>query len=931
MFGTHSTAYQQDGDPAAVLSMHAAVADVKYRIGRYGFAIAALTIAVALLFDWLERQAWTPVYIYMGSLSALCALAALLLLWRPTMLARLERIVLGYATLAFLLYFWRVFAADYSERTYIAIGLLWTPLLYLAAHVLYSSRYALLYSLGLFVATLSIGGWHWLRAVWLNHEPFPLSLLINVYGASVLVMLLCHYVRYLSERMLSVEAAAKEQAMHAAQQSASRYQLLFETAHDAVIVIESQQNIVVEANTLASSLIGYDKSQLLGMPVEQLFYNEKDAACFLEASGRLEAGYVRGQQGQPIPVHFRARLVCHEPLIQGVFHGWRSEAQLRTNEALLTALFDKSPAAVYLLRLRDGVYLQANQAYSCITGYSLENLIGNHAEALGMIDADDLVARAAAYERLRQGETTHNFAVRVRCADGSLRHLLASAEPISIDGEACAIVVSLDVSEQQRISEALRLSEANLRAILESSDDAFILFDTDMRAIMLNQAAQDRSQQAFGALLSPGMTLRTLMSPTAYQQILEDMSGVLEANKVAFERQAYRRDGSAYWVDARYHPVLDSQGRVHNIVFHSRDISAYKQAETALRLSEANLRTIIDNNDNAFLLLDPSGRVKAFNRVASLRTERLLGRPLSVGIDMHSLLTAKPDNSFAKDMAQALAGQAVRFERRNQPKGHEAYWVEVFYYPVHDAQGQVISVVHYIRDISERKRSEENLQQALREKDTLLQEVHHRVKNNLQIVSSLLSMQARQAADIKVRQAFEESRDRIRAMAAVHERLYHKGNVASVDFADYLQALVSSMLRFASQPIALHAELEPIHLDLDTSIPCGLIVSEAVSNVLKYAFSEAKHRAASLHVQLQRCEGYWIRLQLRDNGQGLSKRIDPERSQTLGFSIMRALAKQLRGELRIEAAIASAPPSQQGLAVTLTFPYPEIETSEIKT
>ncbi|PWB65036.1 MAG: hypothetical protein C3F14_05995, partial [Deltaproteobacteria bacterium] len=199
-----------------------------------------------------------------------------------------------------------------------------------------------------------------------------------------------------------------------------------------------------------------------------------------------------------------------------------------------------------------------------------------------------------------------------------------------------------------------------------------------------------------------------------------------------------------------------------------------------------------------------------------------------------------------------------------------------------------------------RKRAEEALRDSLSEKEILLKELAHRTKNNMQVVGSLLSLQAVSTADDKLLAALSEIQDRIRAMALVHENLYRSGNFASLNLRDYLKDLMTSLLRThpgGDGSIRMDLDLEEIFISIDAALPCGLIINELVSNSLKHAFPGGK--SGAIFLTLRRA-GERVELAYRDDGPGLPPDIDLSRTRTLGLKLVYNLAvKQLRGALEI--------------------------------
>jgi two-component sensor histidine kinase len=202
--------------------------------------------------------------------------------------------------------------------------------------------------------------------------------------------------------------------------------------------------------------------------------------------------------------------------------------------------------------------------------------------------------------------------------------------------------------------------------------------------------------------------------------------------------------------------------------------------------------------------------------------------------------------------------------------------------------------------MSEQKEAEVRIKASLEEKEVLLKEIHHRVKNNLQIVSSLLQLQASYIKDNDALQIFEESRDRIKSMALIHEQLYQSNDLAQIDFPEYLRSLLNMVLsahRSNRTRVDTKLHVDPVSLDLDTAIPVGLITNELVTNSLKYAF--AGRSAGEIAVRLTKSETGDFLLMVSDNGVGFPEKFNFEKATSLGLRLVRILTKQMRARLEM--------------------------------
>jgi two-component sensor histidine kinase len=216
-------------------------------------------------------------------------------------------------------------------------------------------------------------------------------------------------------------------------------------------------------------------------------------------------------------------------------------------------------------------------------------------------------------------------------------------------------------------------------------------------------------------------------------------------------------------------------------------------------------------------------------------------------------------------------------------------------------------------EMGERKRVEQELQSSLKEKGLLLKEIHHRVKNNLQVVSSLLNLQLQFSKDQETADVFRNGLDRIQSMALVHEKLYQSRELSRVDFKNYTNDIVSELMRsygIDSNLIKIASTVEDIFLDLDQSVPCGLIINELVSNSLKHAFAD--NRSGEIQIDFHLGSDGRYQLMVSDNGVGMPEKFDLNSNKTLGLQLVKTLVEQLEGTIELHI--------QNGTSIRISFP-----------
>ena len=253
---------------------------------------------------------------------------------------------------------------------------------------------------------------------------------------------------------------------------------------------------------------------------------------------------------------------------------------------------------------------------------------------------------------------------------------------------------------------------------------------------------------------------------------------------------------------------------------------------------------------------------------------------------------------FRKTIKNILSGASKQIETKFLSKGLNR-WIELFINPIFDIDGKVIEISLVGHDITDKKNTENQIKDSLKEKEVLLKEIHHRVKNNLQVISSILNLQSSFVSDERTLEILEESRNRSHSMATIHENLYLTTNFSSIDFASYLQNLSTKLIssyHVAPITINLRTELTSINLLLDQAIPCGLLVNELITNAIKYAF--VNRSEGEILIGLKENQGI-IELKIEDNGVGLPSNFEIFKSNSLGLQLVSTLVEQLDGEINI--------------------------------
>lgn len=459
--------------------------------------------------------------------------------------------------------------------------------------------------------------------------------------------------------------------------------------------------------------------------------------------------------------------------------------------------------------------------------------------------------------------------------------------------------------------------DAKFQKFLESAPDAIVVVNRAGRIVGINAL----TEEMFGYTREELIDQRVeLLVPERFREQHEgDRDRYAQAPRtrpMGLDRELWglRKSGQEFLVQISLSPI-EAEGGEALVTSIIRDV-------TTQRAAEARFRALLESAPDGIVVVDSSGTIVIVNS----QTERLFGytRQELIGQPIELLVPERFKGSHVGDRTSYVADPRLRpmgagRALTGRTKDGKEFPVEISLSPLVTDQGRLVMSI--IRDITERRRAEEIIQTTLREKESLLEiiqaslhekeallkEIHHRVKNNLQVTSGLLRLQAAAIDDEHAREMFEETENRIRSMALVHEKLYQSTNLSRIDFGDYIRSLAELLLRgSAINPANVKLVVSGIDffLSIETAVPSGLIVNELLSNALKHAFPGGRGGTINVHLG-ERPDGL-MSVTVSDDGIGLPTSFDFSRTETLGLQLVQGLVQQIDGEISAEHRDAGA-------------------------
>lgn len=470
-----------------------------------------------------------------------------------------------------------------------------------------------------------------------------------------------------------------------------------------------------------------------------------------------------------------------------------------------------------------------------------------------------------------------------------------------------------DIIWRKQAEQALKESEAKYRLILDTAAEGIWLIDASARTTYINQQMVDML----------GYSLEEILGRSAFDFVFkEDLTEAeryyertRQGIKQQLEFRYRRKDGSQLWTFVSTSSVLDDEGQFLGALGMFTDITDRKQAMEALKESEERQRLAMEAAQIGMWFWDiPNG-----NLIWTPLCKTIFGLNPDQEVSYQVFLNAlHPDDRERTHQAvmRSLEEQSdYKIEYRTVWPDGSIHWISAQGRGFYNSAGTLQRMMGVVRDITERKQAEEQLRASLKEKEVLLKEMHHRVKNNLQIVSSLLNLQADYLKDEQAIEAFKDSQSRINSMALIHEKLYQSQDLSKINFPDYVHELVASLFysyNLSPHEITQRIDIDNISFALDTAIPCGFIINEIVLNSLKHAFLPNQPGEIYLIGKYLEAENKFA-LIIGDNGIGLPLNFDWKNTESLGLQLVDTIINQINATVSVD--------SSRGVEFRITFPY----------
>ena len=690
-----------------------------------------------------------------------------------------------------------------------------------------------------------------------------------------------------------------EEAMRA---SEMRYRRLFEAAQDGILILDADTGQIVETNPFLTDMLGFSREQFLGKKIWEIglfkdIVANKDNFEELQRKEfiRYEDMPLETSDGRKIAVEFVSNVytVNDKKVIQcnirDITKRKLAEEAKIASEIRYRRLFETAQDGILILDADTGQIVEVNPFLINMLGFSREQFLGKKIWEIGLFK--DIVANKDNFGELQRKEYIRYEDMPLETADGRKIAVEFISNVYTVNNKKVIQCNIRDSTDRKLAEEAKIASEMRYRRLFETAQDGILILDADTGQIvevnpfLINMLGFSREQFLGKKLWEIGLFKDIVASKDNFGEL---------------QRQEYIRyeDLPLETADGRHIAVefISNVYMVNNkkvIQCNIRDNTDRKLAEEALRRKNEELDGYFTNTLDLLCIADADGHFRRLNR----EWELALGYSPAELEGKRFLDFVHPDDMAASRSAMAELNadkKALQFTNRYRHRDGSYRWIEWRLFPAGDL------FYASARDVTERKKMTDLVEASLAEKETLLREIHHRVKNNLQIISSLLNLQIRKIDDPRTIEVLKDGQARVQSMALVHEHLYKGKDFSRIDMKNYIHSLemqLSQSYGNPSESIRFELNVPDIYVDINTAIPLGLIINELITNSLKYAFKGRKDGNLSITASE---DARFLTLTVEDNGTGMPEGITLENQTSLGLRLVKTLTGQLHGTVAID-------------------------------
>jgi len=718
-------------------------------------------------------------------------------------------------------------------------------------------------------------------------------------------------------------------------QSEEKYRLLFDSSNSAILLLlmDEENSFVMDANQKAEELFGINESELIGKKLKtltDLTYREivDEIKELMENNERFDGEWVftkgNGEKFDAevsfAPIKLQDERVV-QLLIKDISSRKEYENELLESRLSFKNIVDNSPSSIMIFTEERLVYLNTNAEKLYFNTFktksrNLFKIFPEHLEYLIRDLIKEADSEINSYTEISLGEDDHSFNINVvKITYNNKPSYLIILDDISLQREYNEQKLRAEIAEDtnkrlqaeieshKKTQKSLKESSSRLQALLESTANLYMLsLDKNLKVVDFNKHFVNMIIDKLGKEVKVGDDFLSIFPMEEYGEnyITKKLKEVLQGKTLELISHFPTKEGEM-WLETFMNPIITDEEGVEEISFIAHDITERELNREKLLMSERNNQAILVAIPDILFKIDRAGNIIDFRKSSEMEEasyQLLFKVDQVIGLNINEVFH---DQSIANEIIRHahhclnendLITHNFSVDTPNQ--GFKIHF-ENRYSKLNENEVVVIS-----RNVTDTIENEKKLIESVKEKEVLLKEVHHRVKNNLQVINSILNLQSSYVKDEETLQIIIESQNRIRSMSFIHESLYQTKDFTHISFDNYISTLIKNLVQsyeVRANQIELELDIEKVDLALDQAIPCGLILNELITNALKYAYPDGEKGVISIQVA---SEGSDIQISVKDYGVGLPKGLNIAESDSLGLSLVDTLVSQLDGECTVK-------------------------------
>ncbi|MFH5832303.1 PAS domain S-box protein [Halalkalibaculum sp. DA3122] len=678
------------------------------------------------------------------------------------------------------------------------------------------------------------------------------------------------------------------------------------------------------ANPIAlGNRLGYSSRELQDRVLADLFHPD-DKKEIIQALDELRKGKKRefdlekrmiAKSGRPVSIYLSGALIRDEEgmpeylfcFIRELTGGKSTEKRLEEVEQRFSSLFRHNPQPAYYFDL-EGNFRGFNKRMLEFTGYSRSELRSMNFQSL--IVEEDLSDNRRQFEKAVSGKPSQDE-IRVVVNGGERREIRVTKFPMFVDGEVQGVFGVLeDITGRKDTFRELERSKQRFKSLFERNPYAVFSFDLQGNIVRANRALVELTGYTAGELQEIGF--KPLVVARDRDRAARKFREATRGTPQTFEVQVTDKGGQKLDLKITNLPIY-VDGEIVGVFGIAQDITREKEAQRRLQESEERWQRLVEENPQPVQIIQ-DGKIKFINRAGlqlygASEIEELIGKKLVTFChpDYRDLFEQRKER--LENNCRIDAGELVMVRLDGEERVVETHSIPITF----RREDAIQTVLH---DITERKHQEEVIKESLTEKKVLLQEIHHRVKNNLAVISGLLELQAMNTDDEATLATLRESQMRIQSMAMIHQKLYQSEALSGIGFDRYVKELIQTIentYHSEGQNVSVKFEMDSVQLNINQAIPSALILNELVSNVFKHAFKGRDGGTVWIHIGEHSGR---VQMKVVDNGVGIGPDFDIQKQHSLGMTLVNTLTQQLEGDLEVRSV-----PDVEGTEIAVSFDF----------